>query len=290
MKYILVTGVSTGIGEGVLKELVDQRFFVFGTVRKKEDAERLKKELPEEYFTPLLLDVTHERSIDAAVKIVAKKLGKEPLYGLVNNAGILTGGPVAMLTLDQYREVMEVNFFGIIKMIQAFLPLMSGRKNPYKPGKNSPPYPHNGKIINISSVLGHYGLPYVSTYAASKYALEGFCDSARRELAQMNIQVVALIPGAVKTLIFKKAAKEKDYDYARGTIFEVHGRKLREYLLKLEKNGISPQKVGKKTASILNRKKAKPRYVITGSPMMEWLWPKYLPDRMLDFVLKVLLK
>jgi hypothetical protein len=285
MKHVLITGVSTGIGQGILIELVKNDFFVFGTVRNKKDAERLEKEIKSDLFMPILADVTDDKTIAAAVKTIKKKLGSERLYALINNAGILTGGPLPLVPLEQYRQVMEVNFFGVVKMMQAFLPLMSKETNKSKDNNETP-----GQIINISSVLGHYGLPYVSTYSASKFAVEGFSDSVRRELKKLNIHVVMLIPGTVKTLIFQKGAKEEDYDYAKGTVFEHPGRKLRQFLLKSEEKGISPQAVGKKVVKILNTANPKPRYHITGSPMIEWYWPKYLPDRILDYILERFLK
>ncbi|MDH4262459.1 MAG: SDR family NAD(P)-dependent oxidoreductase [Spirochaetia bacterium] len=280
MKYILITGVSTGIGQGILIELVKNGYFVFGTVRSKNDAERLKKEVNSDLFFPILTDVTDEKSIQSAFEIIRDKLQNNILFALINNAGILIGGPLVHLNLDHYRQVMEVNFFGTVKMMQTFIPLMSSiHKNKAA-----------SQIINISSVLGHYGLPYISTYTASKYAIEGFSDSVRREIKKLNINLVLLIPGAVKTLIFKKGANEEDYDYAKNTVFEHSGKNLRKQMLKREELGISSQKIGKKVIQILKNPNPKPRYSITGSPMVEWYWPKYLPDRILDFILNKILK
>ena len=279
MKYILITGVSTGIGQGILKELVKAGYFVFGTVRNQKDAQRVQAEVNSDLFLPVLADVTDEKSVKAAFKTIQKKIGKDHLFALINNAGILTGGPMVHLNLDQYRQVMEVNFFGTVRMIQTFIPLM-----PHKPKHNE----HAARIINISSVLGHYGLPYTSTYTASKFAVEGFSDSVRRELEKLHIKVVVLIPGAVKTLIFRKGAKEDDYDYAKNTVYEHTGKNFRKEMLKLEEHGITTDVVGKKVLQILKSANPKPRYHITGSPMMEWYGPKYLPDRFLDVILKKL--
>jgi len=289
MKYVLITGVSTGIGKGIAKELVKSGYFVFGTVRKKQDAQRLTEEMQSERFLPVLADVTDSKTVEAAFKTVKKKLGGRPLYGLINNAGILTGGPLVALNLDHYRQVMEVNFFGIVKMMQIFIPLMSGYETDGKGGQGKK-NKEACRIINISSVLGHYGLPYISTYTASKFAVEGFSDSVRRELEMMNIKLVVLIPGAVKTEIFKKGAKEEDYDYAKGTVFEHHGRNLRKELLKREEQGITCETVGRYSVKILKAKNPRPRYHISGSPFLEWYWPKYLPDRFLDFILRWLLR
>lgn len=277
MKYILITGVSTGIGQGILVELIKNGYFVFGTVRNKKDSQRLEKEINSDLFMPILADVTDEKTVKAAFKTIQKKLGKNHLFGLINNAGILNGGPLVHLTLDEYRQIMEVNFFGTVRMMQTFIPLM-----PHKPENAH----EAGRIINISSVFGHYGLPYVSTYSASKYAVEGFSCSVRRELEKQHIKVVVLIPGAVKTKIFEKGANDADYDHAQGTVYEHTGKNFRRFLRKREDHGITADRVGQKVLKILKSAHPKPRYHISGSPMIEWYLPKYLPDRLLDFILR----
>jgi len=161
-------------------------------------------------------------------------------------------------------------------MMKTFLPLMQGHS-------------HARKIINVSSVLGHYGLPYISTYSGSKFAIEGLSDSIRRELYKLNVQVIVLIPGAVKTRIFDKGTTD-DYGFANGTVFEKSGANLRKEMLNREHHGISSHKVGIKVIKILKTRRPKPRYRITGSPIIEWYLPKYLPDWFLDCFLKWRLK
>jgi hypothetical protein len=275
MKYVLITGVSTGIGKGILEVLVKNDFYVFGTVRSSGDAKKVSEEIDNKNFHPLIVDVSHDNTIDSAVKSVKKVIGDQLLYGLINNAGILEGGPFVHLSLDKYRKVMEVNFFGALKMMNSFIPLMASEKS-----KNPMP-----RIINISSVLGHYGLPYLSTYIASKYAIEGFSDSVRLELEKLRIKLVLLIPGAVKSRIFEKGAK-KEYEEIHDTIFSKPGEKLKQEMLKLEEKGMNASKVGRKILSILNTSNPNPRYRITGNPMVEWFWPKYLPDKLLDYALR----
>ncbi|MDH4200528.1 MAG: SDR family oxidoreductase [Spirochaetia bacterium] len=273
MKHILITGVSTGIGEGILLELIRNGYFVFGTVRNPKDARRLQKEINSDLFFPVIADITQNKTVQAAYKVIQKKLASNPLDAVINNAGILIGGPFLHLDIEQYRQVMEVNFFGMVNIMKTFIPLMGNvhKKNP-------------ARIINISSVLGHYGLPYISTYTASKFAVEGFSDSVRRELEKLNIKIIVLIPGAVKTRIFAKNATD-DYAYAKDSVFEKSGHNMRKQMLRREEQGISAQQVGAQVVRILKSPKPKPRYHITGSPWIEWYWPKYLPDKYLDFIL-----
>lgn len=273
MNYILITGVSAGIGHGILTHLLNHDYTVFGTVRTDKDANRLQHELKNENFIPLIMDVTDEKSIQRAFKTTQKKLGKNRLSALINNAGTLAGGPFIHLPVNKYREVFDVNFFGALTMMKVFIPLLSV--------DSALP----SKIINISSVLGHYGLPYLSTYVASKYAIEGFSDCVRQELEKMNIKLILLIPGAVKTQIFDKGIRE-DHSYVENTIFDKSGKKLKHEMRKLENKGMAPHKVSNKVLTILKSKRPRSRYRITGSPFTEWYLPKYLPDRTLDYILR----
>src|SRR5690349_15649767 len=108
MKSVVVTGASTGIGHGAAKVLVGQGLRVFGSVRKATDAERLSKELGPS-FVPLLFDVTDEGGVGQAAGQVKAALGGEPLFGLVNNAGIAVPGPLLHLGIDEIRHQLEVN-------------------------------------------------------------------------------------------------------------------------------------------------------------------------------------
>src|SRR5215831_14005257 len=111
MKSVVVTGASTGIGWGVAKVLIAKGFRVFGSVRKSEDGERLRKEFGAN-FTPLLFDVTDAQGVALGADQVAKALGDEMLFGLVNNAGIAVAGPLLYLKLDEFRHQIDVNLTG----------------------------------------------------------------------------------------------------------------------------------------------------------------------------------
>src|SRR6266481_4542656 len=108
MKSVVVTGASTGIGWGTAKILIENGFQVFGGVRKEGDAERLRTEFGAS-FTPLLLDVTDPQAPFAAARTVSAALGKDTLFGLVNNAGIAVPGPLLYLTPEEMRRQFDVN-------------------------------------------------------------------------------------------------------------------------------------------------------------------------------------
>ncbi len=163
MQSVVVTGVSTGIGWGTTKVLIQKGFRVFGSVRKSSDAERLSKEFGEN-FVPLIFDVTDEPAVQAAAQKVREQLNGETLFGLVNNAGIAVPGPLLFLPTDDFRHQLEVNLVSVLIVTKAFAPLLGSDRSLHgKPGR----------IINISSVGGKIGAPFLGAYAASKHGLEG---------------------------------------------------------------------------------------------------------------------
>ncbi|MES0489316.1 MAG: SDR family NAD(P)-dependent oxidoreductase [Leptospirales bacterium] len=280
MKYILLTGVSTGIGNAILVELIKRGYFVFGAVRTKKDANKVETQLNSELFFPIIVDVSDKKTIAASQLVVKKKLGTNKLYALINNAGVVTAGPFMHQTIADYRKVFDVNFFGVLKMMQTYIPLMEGKdsKDP-------------SMVLNISSVLGHYGVPYLSTYCASKHALEGFSDSVRRELENVNIRLVLCIPGATKTKIFEKG-DSADYKHVTKTDYIETGVKLKEWMGKIGEKGIDSEKVASKVAYILQKKNPRARYSVMGwqNRMIEWIFPRYLPDWALDLVFRIVLR
>ena len=164
---VLITGASTGIGEGTAHHLKEVGFDVVGAVRRPEDAERLRSA----GLRTVMLEVTDLESIAAA----GAALGDGPLAGLVNNAGIAVAGPLEFLPLEQLRRQLEVNLIGQVAVIQRFLAsLRAGR----------------GRIVNVSSIGGRVALPLLGAYSMSKFGLEGMSDSLRRELRPQGVDVV----------------------------------------------------------------------------------------------------
>src|SRR5512138_3536081 len=195
MKSVVVTGVSTGIGWGIAKVLLQHGFRVFGSVRKTQDADRLSKEFGQT-FVPLLFDVTDEAAVQAAARQVSEQLEGETLFGLVNNAGIAVPGPLMHLPTDDFRHQLEVNLVSVLIVTKAFLPLLGADRSL----RGEP-----GRIVNISSTSGKHGFPFVGAYVTSKHGLEGFSETLRRELMFYGIDVIIVAPGAIATPIWDKA-------------------------------------------------------------------------------------
>jgi NAD(P)-dependent dehydrogenase (short-subunit alcohol dehydrogenase family) len=194
MRSVVVTGTSTGIGWGVAKILIGHGFRVFGSVRKKADADRLAAEFGAQ-FVPLLFDVTDEAAVRVAATQVRAALAGETLTGLVNNAGVAIAGPLLHLPITDFRQQMEINVIGLVNVTQAFAPLVGADRAL----KGSP-----GRIVNISSVGGQVASPFLSAYNASKFAVEGLSESLRRELLPFGIDVIVVAPGAVATPIWAR--------------------------------------------------------------------------------------
>ena len=181
---VVVTGASTGIGHAITGVLLERGFTVFGTVRKQVDADRLKAELGDA-FTPLRMDVTDQPAILRAADQVRESLGKAKLAGLVNNAGIAVVGPLLHQPPADFRQQLEVNLVAPMMVTQAFAKLLGSDRT--REGTA-------GRIVNISSVGGKIGGPFLGAYAASKHGLEGMSESLRRELMLYGIDVILIEP------------------------------------------------------------------------------------------------
>lgn len=270
MKSVVVTGVSSGIGHAIARMLLDKGFRVFGSVRKHSDAERLIVELGAG-FTPLVFDVTDETAIRAAADEVRRALDGETLAGLVNNAGIAVAGPVLDLPADEFRRQFEVNVIGPILATQAFGPLLGTDRSL----RGAP-----GRIVMMSSIAGKFGNPLMAAYSASKHALNGLSDGLRRELMLFGIDVVVIMPGAVKTPIWGKAEREDVSRFANSPFYPAL-QKLRALLPEMDESGLPPETIAQHVYDALTAPSPKAHDVITPGPLQFWLSTK-LPPRWID--------
>ena len=271
MQSVVVTGVSTGIGWGITDILIKQGYRVFGSVRKFEDAERLTQRFGE-LFVPLFFDVTDETAVEAAARQVREHLNGQMLFGLVNNAGIAVPGPLIHLPTEGFRYQLEVNLVSVLIVTKAFVPLLGSDRSL----KGSP-----GRIINISSVSGTIGYPFVGAYAASKHGLEGLSETLRRELMLYGIDVIIIGPGSVATPIWDKA-EQADISIYANTEYVESAKRAQELMLRNGRNGLPPEKVGEVVLQALTSPKPRVRYaVLRGSPFAQFI-QRLLPKRVLD--------
>ena len=270
MRSVVVTGSSTGIGWGISKVLIRKGYRVFGSVRKQADADRLQAEFGD-HFVPLFFDVTDARAVVEAAQKVSNMLEGRPLFGLVNNAGIAVAGPLLYLDVDEFRHQLEVNVTGQLIVTQAIAPLLMA--DVARRGDA-------GRIVMISSVGGKNASPFVGAYNASKFALEGFSESLRRELLLLGIDVIVVAPGAVATPIWDKAEQVDVSRYAN-TPYAAPLNAVRNYMLTSGRKGLKPEKLGQAVFRALTVRKPKTRYIVTPDPFQNFL-VNNLPKRTVD--------
>jgi NAD(P)-dependent dehydrogenase (short-subunit alcohol dehydrogenase family) len=273
MQSVVITGTSTGIGWGAAKVLLDRGFRVFGSVRRQEDANRLKDEFGAN-FTPLLFDVTDETQVLAAARYVRAELEGETLAGLVNNAGIAVAGPVLELSADEFRRQMDVNVIGSIIATQAFGPLLGADPSLHGP---------KGRIVMISSVAGKSGNPLMSAYSASKFAIEGLSESLRREMMLFGIDVIIVAPGLVKTPIWAKAGNVDISRYRNSPFFPALER-IGKYMPQFAERGLPAERIGELIHHALTARNPRVRYQISPDPMRH-LMRAILPKRVVDRII-----
>ncbi len=178
-RVALVTGASSGIGRETALELVGRGFRVYGAARR---VARMA-DLAEKGIVTMSLDVTDEDSMVVCVQAILEEEGHIDV--LVNNAGYGSYGAIEDVPLAEAKNQLEVNLFGMARMTQLVLPSM--REHRF------------GKIVNISSMAGKVPTPFGGWYHATKFAVEGFSDCLRMELAPFGIDVIIVEPGAIKT-------------------------------------------------------------------------------------------
>lgn len=192
--YVIVTGASSGIGEAIAKDLCVNGFTVFACARKTEDLARLSG--AGKGIIPVQLDVTNEEQVHRAVNLISDRMNDEAgTFHLINNAGIVSPGPLESIPLNELRQQFEVNVFGLLGVTQAFLPLIKKSK---------------GRIIMMSSVSGSLVTPFLGAYCSSKFALEAIADALRMELHGTGVKVLVVQPGPVATPIWEKNISRKN--------------------------------------------------------------------------------
>ncbi|SFW73503.1 oxidoreductase [Chitinophaga sancti] len=259
-KTVLVTGASSGIGKATAIYLAQHGYQVYGAARRMDMLQSLK-----EYgVQPIALDVTKEESILACIA----QTGRIDI--LVNSAGLGSYGALEDVPLSEARNQMEINLFGVARLIQLVLPQM--REKRY------------GKIVNISSVGGKVGLPMGVWYHASKFALEGLSDSLRNEVRQFGIDVIVIEPGGTKSEMTAIGAKDM-MRVSGNTVYKGLAASLEKTYGDMEKHAVEPVVIAALIKKGIEAKHPKTRYIggAMAKPML--LMRKMLSDKMFDKML-----
>ncbi|NEN86367.1 SDR family oxidoreductase [Paenibacillus elgii] len=188
----LVTGASSGFGLLTSVALARAGYRTVATMRNPDKSDALQGHAErsgvQELIDIMPLDVTDHEAIGQTVGSIVKTYGRIDV--LVNNAGFAVGGYVEDVPMEQWRQQLETNVFGMIAATKAVLPHMRERRS--------------GCIVNVSSVSGRSGFPGYAPYSTSKFAVEGFSESLRLEMKPFGVNVVLIEPGAYKTDIWQK--------------------------------------------------------------------------------------
>lgn len=265
-KIVLITGASSGIGEAIAADLLKQGYIVYAGARRLERMRSLEAQ----GARLLLLDVTDEASMTAAVAQIMSEAGS--IDGLVNNAGYGAYGALEDIALDEARRQVEVNLFGLARLIQLVLPTMRKQRS--------------GRVINISSIGGKIHEPMGAWYHATKFAVEGLSDCLRMELAPFGIDVVVIQPGAIKTE-WSAIARESLIATSGSGPYAEQAYVTAGMLAGANRgNGSPPGVVAQAVSRALSAHRPKTRYVIGGGakPMIAMRW--LLSDRGFDGLMR----
>eukprot|EP00808_Paulinella_micropora_P007738 g3823.t1 len=265
-KVVLVTGASGGLGQ-VLQQALQKQFkhaVVVGTSRKGVSPKQWSPQSNE----LISLDVTNDASVDAAVSAIQEKAG--PIDVLVNNAGIAFHSLAHCTASEDAQRVFDTNFFGPIRMVRAVAPGMQQRKQ--------------GCIINLGSIAGRIGMPYMALYSASKAALANYTDALKLELLRDNLE---LLRDNVRVACVEPG------DFAPGQVNTFHSKDFKfnpiavqvEQIMRAnEAKGPPPTKVVATVLSAVRAARPKSRYIVGSDAWLVWTGKRFLPRSLQQYL------
>jgi len=271
MRSVVITGASGGIGRACALRLARNGFRVFAGYRDEADGASLTAEATGQ-LEPLPIDVTNTAQVASTGGAVEKAVGPEGLWGLVNNAGVAVPGPVESLPIEDLRRQLEVNLVGQVAVTQALLPSLRRAR---------------GRVLNMTSVGGRVGTPFMGAYHASKFGLEGISDSLRRELLGVGVDVCVIEPGSIATDIWDRGREHADGVVAGMTAEarDAYGDDLRAALdtaTRTGERGMEPEKVARTVELALTVRRPRPRYVVGADARGMIVAQAVLPTRVFD--------
>jgi NAD(P)-dependent dehydrogenase (short-subunit alcohol dehydrogenase family) len=235
-RVVLITGASSGVGQSTARLLARRGFTVFGTSRNPSSADRVPG------VEMLTLDVRDDDSVRACVETILHRSGR--LDVVINNAGYELAGALEELSSEEARAQFETNFFGVVRMVNAVLPLMRHQKR--------------GHIINVSSLTGLTASPFLGIYSASKFALEGYTEALRHEVKPFNIQVSLTEAGFLRTAMMN----HRQIAARRMTEYDPWRQRALDAIRALEHKAPGPEVVADRLLEIMSTSSPRLRYLI----------------------------
>ena len=266
-KVILLTGASSGIGYQTAKDLASLGHTVYAVARRLEQMEPLKA-----YgVLPLRLDITDAEACREVVNDLIRREGR--LDVLINNAGYGLYGAIEDVSLQDVRQVFEVNVFALSRLTQLVLPQMRQQGG--------------GRIINLSSIAGRVATPFGAWYHATKFAVEGLSEALRLELAPHGIEVVLIEPGGIKTDFGDLTADELEA-VSRGGAYEAEADRMAGLIRRLYHGGLfsSPEIVSRAIVNAVQSKRPRVRYLVGFGARPLFFLHRLLPARWYDRLIR----
>lgn len=284
-KFVLITGASSGMGEATSILLAKSGYKVFAGVRSEKAISQLNN-LRISNLHLIKLDVTNQQDIENAFEVISKKIGSDGLMAIINNAGNNYSAPTEYFDETAARNLVDTHFWGMASISRAFIPLLRvyAKSNPNK-----------ARIINVGSVGSISAFPFIQFYNAAKFAILGFTESIRFELEPFGVKAIAILPGSVKTEIWKKTENS-----VTNTISSLSEEALMSYehniiaasrvSSSLEGSGISSQKAALIFKKALEASNPKFKYFIGIDAIAVNFMVKYLPDSLRHSIVRLQLK
>lgn len=270
MPNVLVTGASRGIGRATVERLSKAGWDVYAGVRRDADGAALRDALGERVH-PVALDITSAADIAA----LDNQLPAE-LAAVVNNAGVVQGGPVETVGIDDLRQQLEVNVVGQIAVMQAVLPRLRTSR---------------GRVVFVSSVSGRIATPMTGPYNASKFALEALADVARMELRPWGIAVTLVEPGQTDTDMWQTAdamaeAEAAKLSPAQAALYRAHMDGFRSKVIPMSLRAMKPaDDVAAVIERALTASRPKARYIVGAANKLQARIVTLMPTSVRDAVI-----
>lgn len=249
-KIAIVTGSSSGIGFETALALAREGYYTYATMRDIKKGNQIKEIAKKENLKlqVIELDVDKDETVQAAINKIMNE--KNRIDVLVNNAGYGLFGCLEDLSMDDLKAQFETNFFGVVRTLQAVIPIMRKQKS--------------GTIVNVSSVAGRIGFPVSPAYISSKFALEGLSESMRYELSPFGINTIIIEPGVIKTNFMSSTKKSMKPD----SVYKEITDKVIMGISMMVEMGTPPQEVAKTIIKAIKSENPLPRYTVGNDAAM----------------------
>ncbi|XP_075408920.1 retinol dehydrogenase 16-like isoform X2 [Tenrec ecaudatus] len=277
-KYVFITGCDSGFGNQLARQLDLRGLRVLAGCLTEQGAEQLRAKTSDRLET-VILDVTQTESITAASKLVKERVGDRGLWGLVNNAGVSVPlAPNEWLTKQDFMKLLNVNLLGVIEVTLSLLPLVRKAR---------------GRLVNVASVLGRLTITG-GGYSISKYGIEAFSDSLRRELSLFGVKVAVIEPGGFRTGMNSNDVYSRNilavWDKASPEVQEIYGENFLETYKKFF--GYMPKLCSSNLSSVTNCMEhaltacyPRTRYSAGWDAKLIYLPMSYMPTALLDTIM-----